>query len=79
MLLEENKNLARHSFEEFFTRGNIALADEILSNDFVLRDPTSPDFSGGRDGYKQLQVAHLRVFPDHNVAINDIMPKPTKW
>ena len=41
MLVEENGTLIRRFFDEVFTRGDMAAADEILTTDFVFYGPAA--------------------------------------
>jgi len=50
----ENEGIARRFHMEIFQEGKLALADEILTPDFVLRNPTLPsEFTYGPEGVKK--------------------------
>jgi steroid delta-isomerase-like uncharacterized protein len=70
MSIEENKGVFRRLIEETFNHGNLAVADEILSTDFV--DHASPT---GRptdvEGYKAAVSGFRHAFPDLEVTITD--------
>ena len=50
MSTEESKALARRFIEEGFSRGNLALADEIIAPNFVNYDPGTPPLPSGPEG-----------------------------
>ena len=70
MSLEGNKALSRRLYEEVFGNGNLAAADEILSEGCVSHGPGAPP-AVGTDGIKR-QAALLRTaMPDLRVTLND--------
>jgi len=71
--LEENKAIVRR-FTEEMNKGNITILDELFSPDFVhpalqLR---------GLIGYKQVEIATRRAFPDLHDTIEDIIAEGDK-
>jgi predicted SnoaL-like aldol condensation-catalyzing enzyme len=51
---QENEAIARRFHMEIFKEGKLDVADEILTSDFVLRNPTLPsEFTHGPDGVKK--------------------------
>jgi predicted ester cyclase len=74
--LEANKALADQFHEEIFDQGNLAIADEILTPDFVWRAP--PNASDdmlivGSEGVKQT-ATDLRAFiPDFVLTDDDVI------
>jgi predicted SnoaL-like aldol condensation-catalyzing enzyme len=51
---QENEAIARRFHMEIFKEGKLEVADEILTPDFVLRNPTLPsEFTHGPDGVKK--------------------------
>ena len=74
--LEANKVLADRFHEEIFDQGNLAIADEILTPDFVWRAP--PNASDdllivGPEGVKQA-ATDLRAFiPDFVLTDDDVI------
>lgn len=77
MSAEENKALVRRFYEEFFNKGNLAVADELVVTDYVFHRATGPDINGP-EGYKQLVSAVLNAFPDFHVTIEDIVAEGDK-
>ena len=51
---QENEAIARHFHMEIFQEAKLAVADEILTPDFVLRNPTLPsELTHGPEGVKK--------------------------
>jgi steroid delta-isomerase-like uncharacterized protein len=59
----DNKRLMRRFTEEFWNRGNIAFADEIVAED-LIHDQLPPDWPQGREGFKRLVQTWRVAFPD---------------
>ena len=80
MSTEDNKALVRRYYEEVFSKGNFAVADEILAAAHVNHFPaTPPDLPSGAEGYKQFLDIYRTAFPDlhatieHQVAEGDMV------
>jgi steroid delta-isomerase-like uncharacterized protein len=71
MSAQENKALARRWVEGLFNEGNLAVADEILSPDFVLHAPFEPRELRGREAVKQFISAYRQAFPDGHTTIEE--------
>jgi len=61
--LERNKALMRRFYEEFWNRGNVAFADEVIAED-LIHDQMPPGWPRGREGFKQLVQTWRTAFPD---------------
>jgi steroid delta-isomerase-like uncharacterized protein len=73
MSAEENKMLTRRIFAEIVSGGDLALADQLVAEDFVDHNPPLPGLGQGRAGMRQL-VGSLRAgFPDVQVVIEDMI------
>lgn len=46
------------------------MADQLVAPDYVLHDPGTPNFSGGREGYKEFQAGFTKAFPDHQLTFD---------
>jgi steroid delta-isomerase-like uncharacterized protein len=71
MSAEENKALARRVLEEMFNKGNLDAADELLTPDYVDRDPAMPEDIHGPDGFKEYVGAYRTAFSDLHLEIED--------
>ena len=70
MSIEENKALVRRLIDEIVGNANLAIADELIASDFVLRSPGRPDVRG-REGYKQFCQTFLNAFPDLRMSVEE--------
>src|SRR2546422_5450485 len=59
---EENKAIIRRFVEEIPNIGNMAAADELLADGFVLHFPNMPDLEGA-EAFKDLPTAIRTAFP----------------
>lgn len=62
MSTEANKTIARREIEEFESKGNLAVADEVLTSNYQLHFPGFPPLD--REGHKQVISAFHAAFPD---------------
>jgi steroid delta-isomerase-like uncharacterized protein len=69
---EENKALVRRGIEECLNKGNLAVADEIFSADFVFHTPAQPEPFRGPAGFKSYVGTIRTAFPDIHFTIGDI-------
>jgi predicted SnoaL-like aldol condensation-catalyzing enzyme len=78
---EENKNeaLALRYHDDIFQKGMLEVADEILSPDFVLHNPTLPEeLRKGPEGTKKYASAVIAAVPDRKLIHEDIFAKGDK-
>ena len=76
MSAEENKALFRRLVDEFINTGNEAVADEVMTPDFVEHEEL-----GGpptREGVKQFFAMFRAAFPDLRVTIEDMIAEGDK-
>ncbi len=77
MSAEANKALVRRLVDEGQSRGNLAVVDELLADDFIDYSPF-PGVPPTRDGVKML-FGYLRsVFPDLVVRIDEQIADDSK-
>jgi hypothetical protein len=67
--LEANKVLARRFHDEIFEQGNLAVADEILTPDFVWHSPPDATYLTGPEAVKQ-EATDVRAF-FHDLVLSD--------
>ena len=77
MSKERNKAVIRRFIEEALNRRNLAVADEVLAEDYVLHVPPNPDVVG-RDGLRQFFSTLLAAFPDCHYTIEDMVAEGDK-
>jgi len=72
MAAEQGKDLVRRLVEEVWNKGKLAVADELLSNDYVFHHPAGMDLNGAED-YKKLVAEVRSAFPDINFTLDDFI------
>lgn len=75
-VIEENKAIIGR-FAELWNTGNLAIADEIFSSDFVNHDPNDPGVTN-LESYKGYVPAVRIGFPDINIAADDLVAEEEK-
>jgi steroid delta-isomerase-like uncharacterized protein len=69
---EKNKNiLRRQHVEELFNKGNLTVADKIISAEYVYHSPTGE--VKGPDGIKQMVTTFRTAFPDGRFTIDEMV------
>jgi predicted ester cyclase len=69
---EENKAIIRRFVEEIPNIGNVAAADELLTDGFVLHFPNMSDLEGA-EAFKDLPTAIRTAFPDLVETIEELV------
>jgi steroid delta-isomerase-like uncharacterized protein len=69
--LAANRELIRRQHEEVWSKGNIAIIDEIYAPNFVGHFPFGQ--SGGREELKQMVALHRAAFPDWTEQVEDFV------
>ena len=73
MSVEENKAILRYKHvDELFNKGNLSIADEIISPDYIYHSPFGVEFKGP-EGLKQMVSGGLDAFPDLHFTIDDMI------
>ncbi len=72
MSTEENKAIARRALKELFSaQGDLDVADEIISPNYVGHDPVSPEDVRGPEGVKEFAMTYRNAFPDVQLSVED--------
>ena len=66
----DNQQLYRRVTQEAFSKGDLSVIDELLSDDFQEHEP-APGLRPGRDGVKDLVGMMRTAFPDLRMRIDD--------
>ena len=72
-MLTENKLIAQRYLEEVFTKGNVAVVDDIAAVNFVSHDPAAGGEIQGIEGFKQFVTAAHTIFPDLTFTIENMV------
>jgi predicted SnoaL-like aldol condensation-catalyzing enzyme len=76
---QENEAIARRFHMEIFKEGKLEVADEILTPDFVLRNPTLPsEFTHGPDGVKKFASLVVDSCSGYQIIHHDTISKGDK-
>jgi steroid delta-isomerase-like uncharacterized protein len=73
---EENKDLARHSWEMLVNQQNPDAIDELYTPNFVWHEPDE-DIQGSEEARKFLGM-YLSAFPDMRVTVEDVIAEGDK-
>ena len=71
--VERNKALARRWSEELWSRGNLAVADEIIAADYVRHDPGDPFPAHGPGDVKRIVTMLRSMLPDFHIEVDTII------
>lgn len=77
MSTEDNKALIQRSYNEFFNTGNLALIDQLHSNDYVGHVIGLLPIQG-LEALKQLTSSYFRAFPDLHITLEDMIAEGDK-
>ena len=77
--VEDNKNLIRRLFQEFWNGKNESIADELIAADSVDHVPgRPPEVPGGPEGFKLWASIVHTAFPDSHYTIDDKLAEGDK-
>jgi steroid delta-isomerase-like uncharacterized protein len=68
MSAEANKTIIRRRVEEIWNQGDVAIADELIADDYLSDGRTI-----GREGYKQFVAGVRAAFPDLRFTLDDLV------
>jgi predicted ester cyclase len=66
-----DSDLVKKLFVDVFQKGNLHIADEILTEDFTFQYPF-PEFAPGIEGIKEFTATFHKGFPGFELDINDL-------
>jgi steroid delta-isomerase-like uncharacterized protein len=79
----DNKQLVRTFVEKLAIQHDLDSALEFVSKDYMLHDPTRPDFRGGIDAFKEMMKECIGGSKDDSFVIDDIIAEGdrvvTRW
>jgi predicted ester cyclase len=77
MSVSENKANYRRAIEEIMNNKNIKVIPELISPEYVYRNPFGEDIKG-IEGFRQEVSRRLNAFPDLHITIDDIFGEGDK-
>ena len=66
---EQNKAMARRWGEELWSRGNLAVADEIIAADYLRHDPGDPFPARGPEDVKRIVTMLRSMLSDFHIEV----------
>ncbi|WP_203337684.1 ester cyclase [Nocardioides limicola] len=66
-----NKALVRRKFDELISTWNLAVIDELVSDDVVSYDPAFPEPVRGKAAYRAVCEEFAKVFPELHITIEE--------
>jgi len=69
---ERNKTIVKKSHEEIWSKGNVALIDELYTQDFVCHFLVGQEWKG-REGLAEQVISHRKSFPDWHEKVVRLM------
>ena len=78
MSTEENKAVMRRIVDEIYNKGNVSVADELVSPEYGYSYDGGLGRSKGIESYKQFASMILKAFPDHHITLEDIIAEGDK-
>jgi predicted ester cyclase len=75
--LSENKAIVLRSESALWSKGDLAVADELYSPNFVCHFVVGPEWKG-IEGIKNEVASHRRSFPDWHEKVDDIVAEGDK-
>lgn len=77
MSTEDNRAIVRRFYEELFNRQDLAVLDELVSSDFIHRQPGR--VVRGAEFFDEVKSgAHFLAFPDFHMTIEDMIAEGDK-
>ena len=77
MSTEQNKAVVRRYYDEMWNRWDMALVDEIISEDMAFRGSLSVN-AEGRDGFEYYMELVRTAFPDFHNQIEELIAEGDK-
>jgi steroid delta-isomerase-like uncharacterized protein len=68
-MIEQNKAAARRWSEELWSRGNLAVADEIIAPDYQRHDPGDPFPARGPEDVKRIVTMLRSMLADFHIEV----------
>jgi steroid delta-isomerase-like uncharacterized protein len=79
MSTETNEAISRRFWEEIFSKGNLAIADEIFTPDSIDSGPAAlPGLPPGPEGIRMLVMVYRNAFPDLHITVDEQIAKDDK-
>jgi steroid delta-isomerase-like uncharacterized protein len=70
-VLDQNKQIARHYYDECWSQGKLDRLDQYVSRDCRVHDPVFPNLTSGVESLKEHISMCRKAFPDLRFSIDD--------
>jgi steroid delta-isomerase-like uncharacterized protein len=77
-ITEQNKANIRRVIEDLYTRGDLAVAEELYAADYIRHDPATPNVGTGVAAVKQVANTYRTAFPDLELTAEDVVAEGDK-
>jgi steroid delta-isomerase-like uncharacterized protein len=77
MSAAQNRDLIRRFYDEGWTKNNLDVYDELVTEDFTDHQ-AMPGLPPGREGFKALNVMFRSAFPDLRVDVDNVVAEDDK-
>ena len=71
--VDQNKAVARRWSEDLWSRGNLAVADEIIAPDYERHDPGDPFAAKGPEDVKRIVTMLRSMLPDFHIQVETMI------
>jgi len=71
--IEQNKAMARRWSEDLWSRGNLAVADEIIATDYQRHDPGDPFPARGPEDVKRIVTMLRSMLSDFHIEVETMV------
>jgi len=75
---EENKAAVRRIIEELYSRGDLAVAEQLYAANYVRHDPATPRVGTGVNAVKRVVNTYRTAFPDLELTVEDLVAEGDK-
>jgi steroid delta-isomerase-like uncharacterized protein len=69
---DSNKAVVRRLMEEVWNKGNLQVADELISPNYSHHDSSTPDVGRGPEGEKKRATHYRAAFQDLHMTVEDL-------
>lgn len=76
--IDEHKDIFYRWFSEAWNKGNVDVADDLISPDFTVHGAGGQPIKTGIEGVKELVRTWRRAFPDGEMTIEDLIAEDDK-
>jgi steroid delta-isomerase-like uncharacterized protein len=78
MSIEENKAIACRWSEELWSQGDLAVADDVVTPDYVRHDAGDPFPARGPEDVKRIVGMVRQMLPDLRIAVEEVIAEDDK-